>query len=123
MTIRSAAAHNARRQDDTARHHARAAPGRPFQYPAQVQGDDGGPLCSCTMSDVSQRGARLTIDNPSALPQAFWLLLSADGRVCRRCHVVWRTGTEVGVVFLPLPRRRPVPQIAARDTQIAALDI
>ncbi len=91
----------------------RKLPRRHFRYPAQVDMGDGVAMRPCTLSDVSQGGARMTIDAPDALPNEFALLLSSDGGARRWCQVAWRTETEIGVQFLPGPtKRRMSAQVA-----------
>jgi PilZ domain len=51
------------------------------------------------LSDVSQSGACLVLDRDEQLPDRFVLLLSANGGAQRRCEVIWRHGTKIGVKF------------------------
>lgn len=71
-----------------------------MQHPAWVEVGDGSPPRSCTLSDVSQTGAKLAIENPSDIPAEFTLLLTGDGTVRRRCRVMRRANGEIGVQFL-----------------------
>jgi len=57
------------------------------------------PLIACSIADVSESGARLTLERDDELPDKFLLLLTANGRARRHCRVVWRTGVIVGVEF------------------------
>jgi hypothetical protein len=52
------------------------------------------------MLDVSATGARLRFDRTSELPDEFTLLLTKDGRVRRRCQIVWRNEDLVGIRFV-----------------------
>ena len=65
----------------------------------------------CTVMDLSQHGARLWPDDPLRCPDEFSLFIKdpAHGSAHHRlqsyieehvCHVVWRDGLYVGVVFL-----------------------
>lgn len=56
-------------------------------------------LHGCMVSDVSDSGARIDVDDSSKLPDSFVLLLSMRGRVRRACHVVWRKPNQLGVKF------------------------
>jgi len=58
----------------------------------------------CAVCDVSQTGARLTVNYPELLPQQF--ILDVDRKVQRWCRVLWRSGNEVGVQFTADPRVR-----------------
>ena len=53
------------------------------------------------MVDVSATGARLLLEKPDPLPKQFFLLLSHNGDLRRRCSVAWQTGTTVGIQFIP----------------------
>src|SRR5687767_11768051 len=77
-----------------------------LRYAAWVAVGDSSPAKSCTVADVSETGARLELESPGDLPKEFWLLLSRDGKVRRRCEVVWQTGDQVGARYMtqaPLP--------------------
>jgi len=71
--------------------------------PAWVDVLDGSPVRSCTLWDVSEAGARLTIEQPDLLPKEFSLVLSSDGSIRRRCRVIWRSDDQIGVRYLTPP--------------------
>ena len=73
---------------------------RTVTYPAFLDLRDGPPARECTLCDASQEGAQLAVAEPHSLPGQFVLVLSSDRAVRRRCRVVWRTETQVGVKFL-----------------------
>jgi PilZ domain len=77
------------------RKHAR----KQFHWRATIIFDTEPPR-SCTVTDVSESGARLKIDKPDALPEKFVLLLTSSGQARRLCRVIWRTRKEAGVKFL-----------------------
>lgn len=56
----------------------------------------------CTMKDVSQTGARLTVNGSvEGLDlREFLLLLSSTGLTYRRCRMVRLSGDQLGVQFL-----------------------
>jgi hypothetical protein len=84
---------------------------RAISYPAMIDIGDGSPPREATLCDVSQDGAQIVVADPDSLPAEFVLALSADGAASRRCHVVRRTGNQIGVEFLkPL---KPAPRPAA----------
>jgi len=72
----------------------------PLRYTAWVAVGDETPAKGCTVADVSETGARLELESPGDLPKEFWLLLSRDGKVRRRCELVWQTGEQVGARYL-----------------------
>ena len=56
---------------------------------------------SCVVWDISQGGERLGIARPiMTLPPRFLLQLDKDGRVQRKCEVVWTDAGFVGVKFV-----------------------
>jgi hypothetical protein len=63
-------------------------------------------LHGCTLSDISDVGARIELDDPGTIPDRFMLFLSNNGAARRSCHVVWRTSQQVGVRFDPQVTRR-----------------
>jgi hypothetical protein len=83
------------------RNHAelRKKPRRQFHYNARILTDKDTPLLACSISDISQTGARLALERDEKLPDTFMLLLSANGGARRHCRVIWREGMTVGVEF------------------------
>jgi hypothetical protein len=47
--------------------------------------------------DISPSGAKLITDEPA--PKDFVLSFSQADRRGKRCHVVWRSGSKIGVKF------------------------
>lgn len=83
------------------RNHAelRKKPRRHFHYNARILTDKKGTMVSCSLSDISENGARITLKSDAALPERFVLLLNSTGETRRQCRVVWRTGMTLGVAF------------------------
>ena len=54
----------------------------------------------CVVQDLSSTGAKVTVDDPNALPGRLRLAFSRDARTGRSCEVVWRRGKTVGVKFV-----------------------
>jgi hypothetical protein len=77
------------------RRHAR----KPFQWPATIVAGSEPPR-SCTVTDVSESGARLKVDKPDELPEKFILLLTTSGKARRLCRVIWRSKKDAGVKFV-----------------------
>jgi len=50
--------------------------------------------------DMSSTGAKITVENASALAGRLRLAFSRDARSGRRCEVVWRRGKSFGVKFV-----------------------
>jgi hypothetical protein len=72
---------------------------QPLSYSAKIVMDGEETARTCTLSDVSQSGGRLVLDQDGELPDRFVLLLSANGGAQRRCQVIWRDGMTIGVKF------------------------
>jgi hypothetical protein len=53
----------------------------------------------CVVSDVSDSGARVDVQDSKILPDHFVLLLTSSGAARRYCRVMWRKPTQVGVKF------------------------
>jgi hypothetical protein len=54
----------------------------------------------CVVQDMSATGAKVTIDDPNALPAKLTLAFSRDASTGRNCEVVWRRGKSVGIKFV-----------------------
>ena len=69
--------------------------------PAQMMGIDGTWRRSCTVHDVSDAGAKLTIEGSvqGLNLKEFFLLLSSTGLAYRRCALTWVNGEHIGVTF------------------------
>ncbi len=77
----------------------RRKPRRQFHYSARILTDKNAPPLTCSISDVSETGARIVLEQDEDLPDRFVLLLTASGDARRICRVVWRTGSTLGVEF------------------------
>jgi hypothetical protein len=59
--------------------------------------DHGGGV-DCIVRNLSSNGARIDIVSPVGLPEVFTLVIEAD-QFKRRCHAVWSSDKQIGVVF------------------------
>ncbi|RTE93119.1 PilZ domain-containing protein [Bradyrhizobium sp. LVM 105] len=86
--------------------------------PAQMMGIDGTWRRECTMEDVSDSGAKLTIDGSveGLHLKEFFLLLSSTGLAYRRCELAWVNGDQIGVNFLKVGEKKK----KARSTAVGA---
>ena len=68
----------------------------------QIAGIDGTWRRKCVMRDVSEVGARLTVEgNVGQLNlKEFFLILSSTGLAFRRCELAWINGDQIGTRFL-----------------------
>src|ERR1700744_4874919 len=85
--------------------------------PAFMMGIDGTWRRNCTMEDVSETGAKLTVEGSveGLHLKEFFLLLSSTGLAYRRCELGWVNGDQIGVNFLKTGDKKK----KARRTQAA----
>ncbi len=76
----------------------RRARRQPLRYTAWIAVTANQRL-GCVVSDVSDSGARIDVQDAKAIPGHFVLLLSSNGAARRFCRVVWRKPTQIGVKF------------------------
>jgi PilZ domain-containing protein len=69
---------------------------------AHMMGIDGTWRRSCSVEDISEIGAKLTVEGSieGLHLKEFFLLLSSTGLAYRRCELAWVNGDQVGVNFL-----------------------
>jgi hypothetical protein len=70
--------------------------------PAHMMGIDGTWRRECLVEDISEIGAKLTVEGSieGLHLKEFFLLLSSTGLAYRRCELAWVNGDQVGVNFL-----------------------
>jgi PilZ domain len=71
---------------------------QPIRYTAWVALEPD-QLHGCVLSDISETGARIEIDETKPMPDEFVLMLSSNGTAQRKCRVVWRKPRQLGVIF------------------------
>jgi hypothetical protein len=76
-----------------------------MRYLANILIDQHGSTRPCSILDISDSGARLSIDEEVELPDQFILLLNNSGDARRVCRLVWRDGKTSGVRFLRSPEQ------------------
>lgn len=69
---------------------------------AHMMGIDGTWRRDCLMEDISETGAKLTVEGSveNINLQEFFLLLSSTGLAYRRCELSWVNGDQLGVTFI-----------------------
>jgi hypothetical protein len=93
---------------------------RPIRYSAWMALDSD-KLHGCVLSDISDTGARIDVEDAANLPDRFMLLLSGTGSARRRCRIVWRAPAQVGVAFERRLSDTAAPKLAPRaDAHTAA---
>ena len=76
----------------------RSAKRQRIRYPAWVMPTPDQRI-DCFVTDVSETGARIQVDDAASLPECFALLLSNNGAPRRFCRAIWRKPHEIGVKF------------------------
>src|ERR1700744_2820222 len=71
-------------------------------FAGHTMGIDGTWRRDCTMEDISETGAKLTVEGSveGLHLKEFFLLLSSTGLAYRRCELAWVNGDQIGVNFL-----------------------
>jgi PilZ domain len=67
---------------------------------AEIFLSDREAVLHCTLLDLTRFGARLSLASTYKIPESFELTFD-NGRTRRKCRVVWRTGTRLGISFEP----------------------
>jgi hypothetical protein len=71
----------------------------PTREPARIVSlDDQPSQIACTITDLSRRGARLSVGNTADIPEVFELLIEPSG-LRRLCKIAWKSNQELGVTF------------------------
>lgn len=71
---------------------------KPLRYSAWIALDDER-RANCLLSDISDLGARLDVEDSANIPDQFVLLLAQHNAPKRYCTVVWREPNQIGVRF------------------------
>jgi hypothetical protein len=71
-----------------------------LHQPGWITLDGGFAARQCVVQDLSSSGAKITVDDASALTGRLRLAFSRDARTGRSCEVVWRRGKSLGVKFV-----------------------
>jgi hypothetical protein len=91
-------------------------------FTAHMMGIDGTWRRECTMEDVSETGAKLTVEGSveGLHLKEFFLLLSSTGLAYRRCELSWVNGDQIGVNFLKQgdKKKKTSRRDAALDTEV-----
>ncbi len=98
-------------------HNKRKSRRRPIRYTAWLVLEDHR-LHGCQLSDASDTGVRLDVQDSNIVPDTFTLLLAGNGSAQRKCRVVWRKPQQVGVKF----ERRPTQPHDATLTAVIEAD-
>jgi hypothetical protein len=75
---------------------------------AQMMAIDGTWRRPCLLEDVSESGAKLTVEGSveGLNLKEFFLLLSSTGLAYRRCELSWINGDQIGVTFIRFDKKK-----------------
>jgi hypothetical protein len=71
-----------------------------LRQPGWITLDGGFAARPCVVQDISSAGAKITVDDASALSGRLRLAFARDARTGRNCEIVWRQGKSLGVKFV-----------------------
>ena len=80
---------------------------RPFSYSAELRFENGLPAAPCVIVDMSETGGQLEVAPEAKIADECLLLIGRQTTVRRRCRVVWRSNSRIGVSFLNEPKSLP----------------
>src|SRR6202171_2454853 len=88
--------------------------------PAHMMGIDGTWRRECIVEDISELGAKLTVDGSieGLNLKEFFLLLSSTGLAYRRCELAWVNGDQVGVNFLKHENKKKARRASSSEEMI-----
>jgi hypothetical protein len=91
-------------------------------FSAHMMSIDGTWRRDCTMEDVSETGAKLTVEGSveGLHLKEFFLLLSSTGLAYRRCELSWVNGDQIGVNFLKTgdKKKKSATRRAAQNAEV-----
>ena len=90
-------------------------------YSVCIMGIDGTWRRDCVMEDVSETGAKLTVEGSveGLHLKEFFLLLSSTGLAYRRCELAWVNGDQIGVNFLKQgDKKKKAAKRGAEDAEV-----
>jgi hypothetical protein len=87
---------------------------------AHMMGIDGTWRRECIVEDISELGAKLTVEGSieGLNLKEFFLLLSSTGLAYRRCELAWVNGDQVGVNFLKYENKKKARRVSSSDEMI-----
>ncbi len=90
-------------------------------FAAHLMGIDGTWRRNCLVEDISETGAKLTVEGSveGLNLKEFFLLLSSTGLAYRRCELAWVNGEQIGATFLkPSDAKKRPARRNASDNQV-----
>jgi hypothetical protein len=78
----------------------RKHPRRDVNYACWVGGPNAPQLVQGKILNISEGGAKVVCGQQSDIPDDLDLYMTLDGKVGRRCKVVWRSDDALGLMFV-----------------------
>ena len=91
-----------------------------WHSPGKIYDCDGDLLSRCVIKDFSNGGAKVTGVAVGRIPDQFMLRIARGAVGMRRCRVLWRSATTLGVAFadsLPGVRERGSTRVEAEASR------
>ncbi len=73
---------------------------REVDYECWIAAGDHSNLIQANVRNISEGGAKVVCRAQAELPETIDLYMTQDGRVGRRCKVVWRSEEAMGLMFI-----------------------
>ena len=73
---------------------------REVDYACWIGAGDPSQLIEGSVRNISDGGAMVVCRTGAEIPETIDLYITQDGRVGRRCKVVWRSNEAMGLMFL-----------------------
>ena len=87
-----------------------------WHSPGKIYNCKGDLLAGCVINDFSNGGAKITGVAVDRIPDEFMLRIARGPIGKRKCHVLWRNATTIGVEFVDnLPRTRSRRSVRSKD--------
>ncbi len=81
-------------------HNRRKHVRRDVDYMCWIGAGETSPLVEGSVRNISEGGAKVVCRAQIDVPETIDLYMTQDGRVGRRCKVVWRSDEAIGLMFL-----------------------
>ncbi len=88
-----------------------------WHSPGKIYDGEGDLLGECVIKDLSNGGAKITGIAVRKVPGEFMLRIARGAVGMRRCHVLWKSATTMGVAFVDKLPRAHVSRSSGADAE------
>src|SRR4051812_14925107 len=92
-------------------HERRREVREPANYSCWLSTESTSRLIQGRVSNISAGGAMVVCPAQAEIPDSLELYMTPDGKVGRRCKVVWRSDNAIGLQFLARATLQPAAEI------------